>query len=116
MKVDYKLTNNYLIVKFFNMLDFNKDILLKLEELSKIKCKKEEEILLMETLQKILKHIEKLDEIDTENILPCNFVQQEIQKNVFRKDEKEEIITKEAFIENTPDIIDGMVKIPSFLG
>lgn len=98
------------------MLDFNKNIFERLEKLSKIKCKKEEELLLLETLQKILKHVEKLDEVDTENVPPCNFVQQEIQKNIFREDEGDTIIEKKEFIENAPEVIEDMIKIPGFLG
>lgn len=90
------------------------EVLKKLQVLCRIKCTPEEEKDLQAALEKILSYMEQLNEIDTENIPPCNNVLEKMHKNILRKDEVgcKELISRDAFLEDAPEKIAGMVKIP----
>ena len=58
----------------------------------------------------ILAYVDKLSELDTENIRPTQHVLN--IKNVFRKDEAEESYDREKILENAPDAEDGCFRVP----
>jgi aspartyl-tRNA(Asn)/glutamyl-tRNA(Gln) amidotransferase subunit C len=97
------------------MAKFDKEILENLEKFSCIKCTPEEEPALLEALQKILKYMDQLEEIDTENVPECNFVQQDLQQNIYRKDEMGKTIPTILFLSNAPEKEANMVKVPPVL-
>ena len=97
------------------MSDFNKKILANLERLSKIKLTENEEADFTIALKQIIDHIELLNEVDTKDIKSCNYVLLEMQQNVMREDTAENTLSRETFLENSPDQISGMVKVPSVI-
>ncbi|MBI5345528.1 MAG: Asp-tRNA(Asn)/Glu-tRNA(Gln) amidotransferase subunit GatC [Chlamydiae bacterium] len=86
-----------------------------LQKLCRIKCTKDEEKELLHALQSILKYIEQLNELDTENVEPCRHVLMNMQKNIFRQDIVKETLLRETFLENAPEQIGGMIKVPPIL-
>ncbi len=93
-------------------MKFDRESLQKLQKLSRIQCKPEEEPALLDSLQRILKYIEQLNEIDTEKVEPCNHVLGELLYNVFRKDEVGTLRQREDFLANSPSHVGGMIRVP----
>ena len=92
------------------MADLNKETIKKLTQLCRIDCTEEEQEAILIDLQKILQYIEQLQEINTENVLPCNHVLQ--MTSVLREDEIGELLDREVFLANAPSHIGGMIKVP----
>ena len=97
------------------MTKFDKETLENLEKFSCIKCTPEEEPALLEALQKILNYINQLNEVDTKNVPECNFVQQDLQQNIYREDEIGETMPTDLFLSNAPEKEANMVKVPPVL-
>lgn len=97
------------------MSEFNRKTLQNLEKLSRIKCNPDEEGPLQEGISKILKYVEQLEEINTDDVLPCNFVLQDLQQNVFREDEVKDLLSTEEFLSNAPDQVAQMIKVPTII-
>lgn len=95
------------------MAELNKDNIKKLTQLCRIDCTEEEQIAILNDLQKILQYIEQLNEIDTENVPPCNHVLQMV--NVMREDEIGEVLDRESFLANSPSHIGGMIRVPPIM-
>lgn len=96
------------------MADLNKESIEELSRLSRIACTPEEQEALLQDLKKILNYVEQLREIDTEHVLPCNHVLDDIV-NVTREDEIGHTLSREAFLANAPSHIGGMIRVPTVL-
>ncbi len=92
----------------------NKETIKNLIKLSRIDCNEEEQVALENDLQKILNYFEELQEINTENVSPCNQVL-EGMANVMREDTVGQILPREVFLANAPAQIGGMIKVPPVL-
>jgi aspartyl-tRNA(Asn)/glutamyl-tRNA(Gln) amidotransferase subunit C len=84
-----------------------------LSKLARIELKEEEKKKFEKELLKILEYIEKLNEVNTENVLPTYHVLP--VKNVFRDDIVEEFSFKEKIIENAPDREKDLFKVPRII-
>ena len=93
------------------MSHLNEESIKKLTELCRIKCTEEERHSLLGDLEKILIYVDQLQEIDTENVKPCNHVLDEIH-NVMREDVVGETLPREIFLNNSPDHTGGMIRVP----
>lgn len=93
------------------MADLNKQTIHNLIQLCRIDCSEEEQESLLQDLRKILSYIEQLEEIDTENVPPCNHVLEGIA-NVMRDDVVGETMPREVFLANAPSQIGGMIRVP----
>ena len=85
-----------------------------LVQLSRINCSEEEQIELLKDMEKILAFIEQLQDIDTENVPPCNQVL-EGMANVLREDAIGATLPREVFLANAPSQIGGMIRVPPVL-
>ncbi|UOQ84440.1 Asp-tRNA(Asn)/Glu-tRNA(Gln) amidotransferase subunit GatC [Gracilibacillus salinarum] len=61
----------------------------------------------------IINYADLINELDTDNVEPTTHVLD--LKNVMRKDEPKEWITKEEALKNAPDQKDGQFRVPSIL-
>ncbi|MFA0753658.1 MAG: hypothetical protein IMHGJWDQ_001437, partial [Candidatus Fervidibacter sp.] len=61
-------------------------------------------------LNRILEHIEKLKELDTEGVEPTSHAVPLF--NVFRPDEPREPMPREEVLMNAPDAVDGYFRVP----
>lgn len=96
------------------MAQLDKETIKYLTQLSRIDCTEEEQDALLQDLQSILKYIELLQEIDTENVPACNHVLEGIA-NVMREDIAKETLPRELFLENAPSQIGGMIRVPTVI-
>ena len=65
-------------------------------------------------LNKILEYVEKLNELDTENIKPLSHPVEGI--NVFREDELKPSIDREEALKNAPSKNEEFFKVPKVIG
>lgn len=93
------------------MSQLNQDTIKSLTQLSRIQCTQEEQAAILKDLESILEHFKLLDELNTDNVAPCNQVLEGIQ-NVMREDVVGETLPREAFLGNAPAQVGGMVRVP----
>ncbi len=93
------------------MVDLDKKMLKKLTKLSRIECNEAEEEELFHQLKAILEHVAHLQEVDTDDVSPCNHVLASIC-NVIREDEVGPLLKREDFLNNSPSQVGGMIRVP----
>jgi len=93
------------------MANLNKETIKYLTALSRIDCSEEEQEKLLNDLGSILEYFEQLKELDTTGVAPCNIVFEDMQ-NVLREDVVGDTMPREAFLNNAPSQIGGMIRVP----
>lgn len=93
------------------MAKLTKAAIQNLIKLSRIDCNEEEQDALLHDLENILGLFEQLQEIDTEQVTPCNHVL-EGMGNVMRDDIVHPPMPRELFLGNAPSQIGGMIRVP----
>lgn len=96
------------------MTTLNNEIIHKLMELSRIDCTEGEQESLQRDLTEILDYVELLQEVDTTNVKPCNHVLANIY-NAMRDDVVGETISRDDFINNAPEHVGGMIRVPPII-
>ncbi len=91
----------------------SKEKIKKVSELSMLKFSEEEIVNLTERLNKKLENVEKVKEVDTENIKPTFQVNKNYQ--YLRDDVIEKSFSREEAIKNAPDEQFGYFKLPKVL-
>ncbi len=81
-------------------MQIDKQTIKKLSNLSKLQFSEQEEADIIKDLSQIVSFVEKLQEIDTENVDPLIYISEE--KNVVRKDIVEQSLTHEEALMNAP--------------
>lgn len=96
------------------MENFEKEDLNQLKKLCKIECSEEEDKKLLKNLKAIFQHIASLQTAQTEgiigrhNLLDC-------ESNVLFEDKIEDSLSNEEFLQNAPDNIGSMIKVPTVI-
>ena len=80
----------------------------------RIELDEEEKNQLLPDLEKILDYAHLLDQLDLAGVRPCYHVVEDIF-NVMRPDIPENSLSRDDFLQNAPDQIGGMVKVPSII-
>lgn len=93
------------------MVQLDRNTIKYLTMLSRIGCTEEEQEALLKDLQKILTYMEQLNEIDTENVSPCNNVLEDMV-NVMREDVVGESMSRSTFLSNAPSQVGGLIRVP----
>ena len=93
------------------MANLNKKAIQDLIRLCRIDCNEEEQEKLLADLESILTYIDQLNEVDTENVQPCNHVL-EGAVNVMREDKRGPTLSRDAFLANAPSQVSGMIRVP----
>lgn len=93
------------------MAHLNKNSIQSLTELCRIKCTPDEESSLLADLESILSYVDTLQEIDTNNVPPCNHVL-EGMSNVMREDIVGKTMPRELFLSNAPSHCNGLIRVP----
>lgn len=96
------------------MAEMTDDEIAWLAKLCRIKCSQERREQLRQDLHKILGYIEQLRELDTTGVEPCNHVLETVV-NVMRTDEVGETLSRKTFLDNSPDQVGGMIRVPPVL-
>ena len=78
--------------------------------LAKLSLNEEEKKQAAEDMQKMLDHIDKLNELDTSGVEPMSHILK--VNNVFREDKVENGDAREAMLMNAPEQEDGQYRVP----
>jgi len=82
-------------------------------ELARLKFSDEELESYTEELNQILAYVEKLNELDTENVEPLSYPIE--NENTLRKDETKECVTQKEALKNAPREDDKFFKVPKVI-
>jgi len=93
------------------MADVTKETIEHLATLCRIHMTDEDLDQMQNDLEKILQHVEQLQEIDTDDVPPCNQVIPSLH-SVMRKDVIGATLSRDEFLENSPDHDGGMIRVP----
>ena len=96
------------------MSELNKDTIEKLMHLCRIDCTVEEQESLLKDLDHILDYVKLLEEVDTRHVEPCNHVLANIY-NALRDDVPGKTLSREEFLNNSPEHTGGMIKVPTII-
>ena len=88
----------------------DKNTLDKIAHLSRLEIEPQNEKPLLESLSDILTWVEKLNELDTENVEPLTNISQEI--NAIRQDVVGKHLDRESGLKNAPDHNKEFFKVP----
>lgn len=107
-----------MVINLLNLLfQFTMDISIKQIEqvasLSRIKLTDEEKDVFREQLTDILVYIEKLNELNTDNVQPMAYATS--LKNVLREDKQKPSFTRQEILELSPSSANGFFKVPRVL-
>ena len=89
----------------------DRDQVLHVARLARLRLSEEEIGLMSTELSKILDHIEKIEELDLEDVEPTSHVVE--VENVLRPDEPRESWPRERMLELAPDPAEGGFRVPS---
>jgi aspartyl-tRNA(Asn)/glutamyl-tRNA(Gln) amidotransferase subunit C len=89
----------------------DRDQVLHVARLARLELSDEEVERMSSELSSILDHIEKISELDLENVEPTSHVVE--VENVLRADEPRESWPRERILEPAPDPADGGFRVPS---
>jgi aspartyl-tRNA(Asn)/glutamyl-tRNA(Gln) amidotransferase subunit C len=82
-----------------------------LTKLSRIECSEAEKAKLTKDLGSIIAYFDLLEELDTHDVKPCDHVIEGVS-NVTREDIVGETLPRKVFLDNAPDQVGGMVRVP----
>lgn len=83
----------------------------KLTQLCRIACSAEEKKILQQKISTIISYITELQEVNTDNVLPCYQVNTS-STHLMREDEEGPLLSREEFLSISPSHIGGMIKVP----
>ncbi len=96
------------------MAHINPDTVRHLAQLSKIACSQEEEKKFLCELEQIFQYVEQLNEVNTEGVEPLFYVIEGENATPRRPDVVVQTITTKEFLDNAPQQVAQMVKVPKF--
>ncbi len=94
-------------------MEVNKDLILKLEKLTRLELSETERHNIQHDLSNILTMVDKLNELDTTGVEPLVYISQEI--NVFREDVVANEVSNEAALRNAPTSQAPYFKVPKVI-
>lgn len=83
-------------------------------DLANLKIEEEEMDTFTKQIGDILEYFEKLDELDTDEVVPTAYTVP--MKNVMREDKVEPSMDREKILSNAPDKKDGQFRVPKIIG
>jgi len=96
------------------MTEINKDEVMNIADIAKLALTDEEAEDMTEHLHNFMKFVDKLNELNTDDVLPTTHIFPE-QTAILRKDEAKQSITQEEALKNAPEHKDGHFKVPAIL-
>ena len=94
-------------------MEITDEMIDKLAKLAKLQFKDEQKENIKQDLSKIIAFVDKIEEMDTENVEPLIHINQEF--NVLREDEVKETISQAQALKNAPSKDSDYVKISTVL-
>ena len=90
-----------------------KEIILKLERLARLRLNEEERTEIGGDLEKIISMINKLEEVDTEGVDPLVYIHEEV--TVLRKDKVDGMLDTEVGLKNAPKRVENYFAVPKII-
>ncbi len=97
----------------FEPMKVDDQLIARLAELSRLEFSAEETQQIQQDLEKILSFMEKLNELDTDDVEPLVYVSE--QHNVMRKDEVGDMLDKADVLKNAPMKDADYIKVPKVI-
>ena len=94
-------------------MKIDQTLISRLEHLARLELSKDERDGIQNDLNNILQMVEKMNELDTDNVEPLIYINE--QQNVWRKDEVKNQINREDALRNAPDKNDEFFKVPKMI-
>ena len=94
-------------------MEVTNDLIDKLSKLAKLKFEDEEKEGIRNDLQRMVAFVEKLNELDLDNVKPLLHMTDEV--NVLRNDEIKGSITREKALQNAPHHDEEFFKVPKVI-
>lgn len=94
------------------MSDLSKEQVKELSRLARIELSEEEAEKLTHDLKRVVDYIEQLEQVDVSDISPTTHLLEEQGLDTFRADEIGEVLPRKTFLDNAPDQVGGMVRVP----
>ncbi len=94
-------------------MNADKETLRKIAHLARLELKKGAEKEMLDSLNKILTWVEKLNEVDTTGVEPLTHLTDEV--NVLREDKVQEPLPRERGLHNAPRKDDDYFRVPKVL-
>ncbi len=95
-------------------MEFTDEDLEKLSRLCRIPYTEEEKKALMNDLLSVLNYIEQLNEIDPDGVEECHHAVKGVSCPM-REDVACDVLDRQTFLDNSPDHVAGMIKVPPIL-
>lgn len=94
-------------------MKIDKTLISRLEHLARLELSEAQKKSLMGDLNEILGMVEKLQELDTENVEPLVYINE--TENVWRKDEVKHQVSRAEALSNAPDKNEAFFKVPKVI-
>ena len=108
------LTNGQITKKYkCSEMKVNEKLIKDLQKLAKLNFNKEESDSIKKDLEKMIRLIDKLNEIDMKDIDPLIYMSEE--RNILRDDIGQENLSQEEALKNAPDKDSDYFKVPTVL-
>ncbi|HLV09307.1 MAG TPA: Asp-tRNA(Asn)/Glu-tRNA(Gln) amidotransferase subunit GatC [Halanaerobiales bacterium] len=91
-----------------------KEVLEHIAELAYLELDEEEKEIFTKQLGDILNYVEKLNEVDTEGVVPTAYTVP--MENVFREDQVKPSMVREKVLANAPEKKEGQFRVPKIIG
>lgn len=94
-------------------MQIDEQLISRLEHLARLELSTEERALIQKDLNNILEMVEKLNELDTKNVDPLVYINEE--GNVWREDQVQHQLSRERALKNAPDADGVFFKVPKVI-
>ena len=94
-------------------MQIDKQLISRLEHLSRLELESEEKEQLLKDLNNILQMVEKLQELSTDEVEPLVYLNEDV--NVWRKDRIDNQLDRSAALKNAPDQDGIYFKVPKVI-
>ena len=94
-------------------MKIDEDIITKISDLARLELTDQEKTEFTKQLSDIISYVEKINELDTSRTAPADHIVD--LKNVFREDQKEESLDREAIKKIAPLFENGHIVVPKII-
>ena len=91
----------------------DKQLISRLEHLARLELSEEERTGILKDLNNILQMVEKMNEVNTDNVEPLVYMNDAV--NVWREDEVQGQVSREEALKNAPEKNDEFFKVPKMI-
>lgn len=95
------------------MTKIDENLISKLEKLSRLRLNPDEKVKIASDLEKIVDMFDKLQEVDTEGVVPTMHMSN--SRHPLREDRVQNELTTDEFLKNAPELYKDFIAVPKFL-